>query len=234
MVDLHRRLTVAALISAILVGACGKSEAPPPPKVEAVAVAPTVNEDIKRSAMDVYVYALPLVLMDVARQVQTARTPANTFQHRHLSPDSTASELIHPNPDVVYSEAWLDLAHEPIVLSLPDTHGRYYSMPMLDAWTNVFQSPGKRQSGTQKADFAIVGPKWKGELPADVEAIKAPTEMVWLLGPSRGDQETGHRRRPAFRPEQARCRVGEGCRGRGEGRARRHRRRDQGQHRRPA
>ena len=82
---------------------------------------------------------------------------------------------------MVYSEAWLDLA-EPMVLSLPDTHGRYYVMAMLDAWTDVFQSPGKRTTGTKKGEFAIVGPKWKGELPNDVDEIKSPTTMVWLLG----------------------------------------------------
>jgi hypothetical protein len=180
MVHLHGRLAVVALSTVVLVGACGKPEAPPPPKVEAVA-APTVNEEIKRRAMEVYVYALPLVLMDLARQVQTAKTPADTFQHRHAS-DATAGELVHPNPDVFYSEAWLDLAREPIVLSLPDTHGRYYALPMFDAWTNVFQSTGKRTTGTNKGDFAIVGPKWKGELPKDVDEIKAPTDLVWLLG----------------------------------------------------
>jgi hypothetical protein len=180
MVHSHRRLAVAALIAAALVGACGKSEPPPPPKVVA-APAPTVNDEVKRRAMEVYVYALPLVMMDVTRQVQTAKTPANSFQHRRGSPDATASEVVHPNPDVLYSEAWLDLTKEPIVLSLPDMHGRYYVVPMLDAWSNVFQSPGKRTTGTKKGDFAIVGPKWKGELPKDVDEIKAPTDMVWLL-----------------------------------------------------
>src|SRR5208283_1682466 len=90
--------------------------------------------------------------------------------------------VAYPNPDVIYSEAWLDLTREPIVLSVPDMHGRYYVMPMLDAWTNVFQSPGKRTTGTNKDEFAIVGPKWKGELPQGVQEIKAPTDMVWLLG----------------------------------------------------
>ena len=180
MVHLHRSLAVVVLTTVVLVGACGKSEAPPPPKVEAVA--PTVNEEIKRRAMEVYVYALPLVLMDVARQVQMAKGPANTFEHRHASSGATAGEAVHPNPDVLYSEAWLDLAREPIVLSLPDMHGRYYALPMFDGWTNVFQSTGKRTTGTNKGDFAIVGPKWKGELPKDVDEIKAPTEMVWLLG----------------------------------------------------
>jgi hypothetical protein len=180
MISMHRRLTVAALTAAILVVACGKTEAPPPPQAQAVA-APTVNEEMKKLATEVYVYALPIVLMDVTKRVQTAKTPVNTFQHRRGTPDP-ATDAGYPNPDVLYSEAWLDLAREPIVLSLPDTHGRYYVMPMLDAWTNVFQSPGKRTTGTKKGDFAIVGPKWKGELPKDVDEIKAPTEMVWLLG----------------------------------------------------
>ncbi len=137
---------------------------------------------MKRLATEVYVYAYPLVLMDVTRQVQTARVPENTFQHRRTLPDATATDAAHPNPDMLASQAWLDLSHEPVVLSVPDTKGRYYVMQMIDAWTDVFQSPGKRTTGTNKGAFAIVGPKWKGELPKDLEEIKAPTEMVWLLG----------------------------------------------------
>src|SRR5262249_35986678 len=71
---------------------------------------------------------------------------------------------------------------EPIVLQLPDTLGRYFLMPLLDAFTNVFASPGKRTTGTQAQDFAIVGPSWKGTLPAGLTRIDAPTNLVWLLG----------------------------------------------------
>jgi hypothetical protein len=181
MIHSHRRLAVAGLLTAVLVVACGKTEAPPPPPKAPVVVAPTVNEEMKRAATEVYVYALPLVLMDLTKQVQTAKAPVNTFQSRRGGA-SAAAEVVDPNPDVLYSEAWLDLTREPIVLSVPDTRGRYYVMAMLDAWTNVFQSTGKRTTGTKKGDFAIVGPKWKGELPNDVDEIKAPTDMVWLLG----------------------------------------------------
>jgi hypothetical protein len=181
MIRLYCRLAVAALATAFLVAACGKSEPPPPPKVAPVAV-PTANDEMKRLATEVYVYAYPLVLMDVTRQVQTAKAPANTLQHRRTLPDATSTDAVHPNPDLLSSEAWLDLSAEPIVLSVPDTKGRYYVMQLIDAWTDVFQSPGKRTTGTNKGAFAIVGPKWKGELPKDVEEIKAPTEMVWLRG----------------------------------------------------
>jgi hypothetical protein len=89
---------------------------------------------------------------------------------------------VSPNADTLYSTAWLDLAKEPIVLSVPDTNGRYYLMPMLDAWTNVFASPGKRTTGTTKADFAICGPGWKGSVPSGVNELRAPTQMVWIIG----------------------------------------------------
>jgi hypothetical protein len=86
------------------------------------------------------------------------------------------------NIDTLYSWAWLDLSTEPIVLSVPDTHGRYYMMPMLDAWTNVFASPGTRTTGNKAGNFAVTGPGWKGTLPEGVKEIKSPTNITWIIG----------------------------------------------------
>jgi hypothetical protein len=53
---------------------------------------------------------------------------------------------------------------------------------MLDGWTNVFQDPGKRTTGTKAQKYAITGPGWSGALPEGVTEYKSPTGMVWILG----------------------------------------------------
>jgi hypothetical protein len=53
---------------------------------------------------------------------------------------------------------------------------------MLDGWTNVFQVPGTRTTGTKAQKYAITGPGWSGTLPAGVTEYKAPTSLVWILG----------------------------------------------------
>jgi hypothetical protein len=68
------------------------------------------------------------------------------------------------------------------VLSLPDAHDRYYLFPMLDGWTDVFQVPGKRTTGTGPQKYVITGPGWKGTIPEGVTEYKSPTSIVWLLG----------------------------------------------------
>ncbi len=68
------------------------------------------------------------------------------------------------------------------MLSVPDTRGRYYLLALLGGWSNVVASIGKRTTGTEKRDFAIVGPRYKGKLPDDVTPIKSPTEIAWLFG----------------------------------------------------
>jgi len=181
MTRMTQSLVACAILASGLLASCGPE--PPPPKVAPrIVVAPPVNEQMKRLAEEVYVYAYPLVLMDVRRQVASGKAPVNTFAHKRALPDASATDVANPDANMLRSTAWLDLSSEPIVLSVPDTHGRYYLMSMQDAWTNVFASPGKRVTGTDKADFAIVGPRWKGTLPGGVEEIKSPTDMVWVDG----------------------------------------------------
>lgn len=144
-------------------------------------------------AEEAYAFGYPLVLMDVTRQVSTAprpealAAPPNRFVHVREFPDASFTSVVSPNNDTLYSAAWLDLSREPVVLSVPDTGGRYYLMPMLDGWTNVFASPGSRTTGNGEGHFAVTGPRWNGSLPADVREIRAPTEMVWIIGRTQTD-----------------------------------------------
>jgi len=84
--------------------------------------------------------------------------------------------------NTLYTSVWLDVSREPWVLSVPDMGNRYYLLPMLDGWTNVFQVPGKRTTGDKAQKYAITGPGWTGTLPDGVTEYKSPTGMVWILG----------------------------------------------------
>ena len=134
-----------------------------------------------------YTFAYPLVLMEMTRrntmryQTQGA-SEMNQFTHVRQFPDDTFHQVIRPNADTLYSSAWLDLSKEPVLLHVQDTHDRYYLMQLMDAWTETISVPGKRTTGTAEGWFAIVGPGWKGTLPAQVQRIDCPTNMAWLLG----------------------------------------------------
>jgi hypothetical protein len=135
------------------------------------------------------IYGLPLVLMDITMRKTTNVSPAhrlarpvNQFAHLRSFPTAAFKDVVRANVDTLYSSAFLDLSNEPIVLSVPDTHGRYYLLPMLDAWTNVFATPGSRTTGTKPDHFAITGPNWSGLLPPGMQQLKSPTNMAWILG----------------------------------------------------
>jgi hypothetical protein len=157
-------------------------------------------EEVRRIA-EGYAFAYPLVLLDLTRRSTLARQAmlgvgVNQFVHQRAFPDEHARLVIRPNADTFYSTAWLDLSAEPLLLHAPDTHDRYYVIQVLDAWTETTALPGKRSRGTQEGWFAIVGPGWRGALPAEVQRIDVPTNTAWLLGRTQvngsADNDTVH------------------------------------------
>jgi hypothetical protein len=170
-----------ALTSAAVVGAvCAQQQAP-------TAVEPDEAQVIAREA---YIYLYPLITMDITRKQLTNTRPdsggiggaPNTFNHIRTFPPADMKAVVRPNFDTLYSSAWLDLTDGPVVVSTADTGGRYFMLPMLDMWTDVFAVPGKRTNGTGAANFAVVPPGWTGTLPSDTERIQAPTPYVWIIG----------------------------------------------------
>ncbi|SDK22717.1 MULTISPECIES: DUF1254 domain-containing protein [Bradyrhizobium] len=140
-------------------------------------------------ATDAYVYGYPLVTMEMTRRVftnvpkvETMRGPMGQIVKVRQYPNASYRDVTAPNADTLYTTGFFDVGKEPWVLSIPDMKGRYALLPMLDGWTNVFQVPGKRTTGTGAQTYAISGPGWKGSLPAGVKELKSPTSMVWLLG----------------------------------------------------
>jgi hypothetical protein len=138
---------------------------------------------------EAYVYGYPLVTMEMTRRVMTneatiesLRGPMGRFVNAREYPTAAYRDVTAPNADTLYSSAWIDVSKEPYVLSIPDEGDRYYLMPMLSGWTDVFQVPGKRTTGDKAQTYAITGPGWKGDLPAGVKELRSPTGLVWILG----------------------------------------------------
>ncbi len=147
--------------------------------------------DADTIAVEAYVYLYPLVLMDTTR-LQTTNVekwdgnspavPMNTFAHFRVFPELTFKAVVRPNFDTLYSILWMDITTEPMILSIPDSGGRYYLIPAMDMWTDVFASPGSRTTGTKAGQYAFCLPGWTGTLPKGVTRIDAPTPIIWFIG----------------------------------------------------
>jgi hypothetical protein len=143
-----------------------------------------------------YLYGYPLITMEVTKQAMTGPQPAlapgghrrsgfgliNQFIHVPAFPDPAFKDVVAPNADTLYSVAWLDLKAEPMVLSMPEMHGRWVLMEVLDAWTNAYASLGTRQYGGAPRKYLVTGPDWTGEVPQGMVWIKSPTNMNWVIG----------------------------------------------------
>ncbi|MGY4262996.1 hypothetical protein ACVJF2_001566 [Bradyrhizobium sp. USDA 4519] len=168
--------------------------------------APAINEQEAHAiAVDAYIYFYPLLTMDITRKQFTNvepgkdnfKGPMNTFVNVPEYPPANFKGVVRSNFDTLYSVSWLDMTKEPVVVSVPDTDGRFYLLPMLDMWSDVFASPGWRTTGTKAGTFLVTAPGWRPDLrdrfaeefklPKDTQRIDAPTPYVWVIGRTKTD-----------------------------------------------
>ena len=169
-----------------------------------------MNDDDTNCATEAFIYGLPLYEMSRMRAATSPRR-IDGFGHAGDGADSTmrwcnvfiharkllaagTSRVVTPNNDTLYTNAWLDLGAGPLVIDVPDTDGRYYVLGLLDFFTNPFAHIGQRLTGTAKRSFLVVGPDWRGDVPAEFSApdsvVRAPTRWVWIIGRILVDGET--------------------------------------------
>ncbi len=192
----HHTLATRSLRSASIAAALALVVATPVRAAE-----PITEQEAHAIAVDAYIYLYPLVTMDVTRSQLTNVEPGkggalggpmNTFANVPAFPAADFRAVVRPNFDTLYSSGYLDLTKEPMVVSVPDTGGRYYLLPMLDMWSDVFASPGWRTTGTQAGNFLVTPPGWRPDLrdrfidefklPKETQRIEAPTPYAWIIG----------------------------------------------------
>jgi hypothetical protein len=156
---------------------------------------PITEQEAHAIGVDAYVYFYPLLSMDITRKQFTnvgpgkefGKGPMNMFVNVPEYPQADFKGVVRSNFDTLYSIAWLDLTREPLIVSAPDTGGRFYLLPMLDMWTDVFASPGSRTTGTAASNFLVTPPSWSGIVPDGFSRLAAPTPYLWVIGRTKTD-----------------------------------------------
>jgi hypothetical protein len=177
---LVHRLLIAAAVAALVGLTAGPSVADD-----------MTPQEAQKIGVDAYIYGYSLITSDVTRAAftnvkapnpRTFQAPLNQFVSLPKYPPADYHGVTAPNADTLYSGAFIDVSKEPIVLSYPDMHGRYFLFPIYSEWTNVISAPGKRTLGTGPQTIAITGPTWQGTLPEGItQQVKSPTGSVFII-----------------------------------------------------
>lgn len=87
-----------------------------------------------------------------------------------------------PNQDVVYGTVFCSLDEEPVVIQVPDFGERFWIYALYDGRTDQFGEMGKAY-GTKPGFYLLVGPNWKGEVPAGITAVLQSSTEYCFVGP---------------------------------------------------
>jgi acyl-CoA synthetase (NDP forming) len=106
----------------------------------------------------------------------------NQFTHTRRLRGPDDKEVVTPNNDTLFTNAWLDLSTGPLVIDVPEMGSRYWVLGFLDAWTDPWAYAGRRTTGGEAQRLFVHGPDWTGDIPAGMYPISAPSDDVWVIG----------------------------------------------------
>lgn len=137
-------------------------------------------------ARELYRYAFPLIFFGRYRHtsltgldvITRQQMVVNQWSHanRTVTPESTGA----PQTDTLYSILFGDLSQEPLLLTIPQMDGRYWSIQCCDFFGSTFGMINRRNT-SGPANVALVGPHWRGRMPPGVDAIhRSPTPWAFV------------------------------------------------------
>ncbi len=162
----HAITLIFSLIIASLLSACNDSSSSPK-----ISSAPTdstgssieTQPDIAGITQQAYVFGLPLVEhFKLVREYLGPNTEigANTFVHKTHLLTAADREIIGPNNDTLNSSIMFDLRAEPVVISIPEVPDRYFSIQLLNIFTNNLPLIAEEQKGASMQNVILAGPDW--------------------------------------------------------------------------
>jgi hypothetical protein len=147
-------------------------------------------EEARGIAKEAYLYGFPVVEMYKTLYTQAVDKKGSNFKAPFNQIGNTAkaftakdTAFVTPNADTPYSFVWMDLRAEPLVLTLPpiEEH-RYYSVQLIDAYTQNFAYLGTRSTGNGGGHFMIAGPNWQGQQPLNIDRLlRSETNIAYAL-----------------------------------------------------
>ena len=118
----------------------------------------------------------------VEKPVSVIDTPINQLFHLRRAADSTDANHSSPATDFLYSVSWYDVSREPVVVTVPNSQDRYYSVQFMEYYSDIFAYVGTRATGGKQGNYLLAGSDWKGETPAGISGvIRAPTPTGAVL-----------------------------------------------------
>src|SRR6202034_2934347 len=145
-------------------------------------------DEARAIAKEAYIYGVPVVdnyRIQYAYFVDTKnreyKAPWNQIWNsaRLFSPADKAIQTA--NSDKLYSMVGADLRAEPIVLTVPAIEkNRYFSVQLIDYYTQNFDYIGTRTTGNGGGTFLLAGPDWKGDTPKGIDKVfRSETELAF-------------------------------------------------------
>jgi len=173
---MNNRLLLTALSLALSTSACADFTASP--------------EEARAIAKEAYLYGFPVVEMyktlytqAIDKQSPNFKAPFNRIGNTAKAFTAKDTAFVTPNADTPYSFVWMDLRAEPVVLTLPKIdENRYYSVQLIDAYTQNFAYLGTRSTGNNGGHFMIAGPNWQGQQPVEMDRLlRSETNIAYAL-----------------------------------------------------
>ena len=147
-------------------------------------------EEARGIAKEAYLYGFPVVEMyktlytqAIDKKSPNFKAPLNQIGNTAKPFTAKDTAFVTPNADTPYSFVWMDLRAEPVVLTLPaiEEH-RYYSVQLIDAYTQNFAYLGTRSTGNNGGHFMIAGPNWQGQQPVEMDRlVRSESNIAYAL-----------------------------------------------------